>query len=64
MFDYFGNEIDFSLKAVSVLNWKNVARPKNEKRFLTSKFRLFATETVFMQSEICSVLTFQTLIGN
>ena len=34
IFDVFGTEMDFSLKIVSVLNWKTVAKPKKkEKKF-------------------------------
>ena len=62
MFDYFGNEIDFYSE--KWLSYELEKRCQTKERFLTSKFRLFATETVLMQSEVSSVLTFQTLIGN
>ena len=47
MFDFLELSLILSLKAVSVLNWKNVAGSKNR---LSSKFWLLLTETV---SEVC-----------
>ena len=46
----------FSLKDVSGLNWKNLARHKNRRKFLNSIFCLGAIETVFYSLKPVSVL--------
>ena len=55
MLNLLETEMVVSLEAVSDLHWKNVAR--NENQFLSVKYCLLATETVF-QYDMFSFLKF------
>ena len=70
MFDFFKLRWIFSLKAISVLNWRDVARSKKRTSFLTFKFcfwqpRWFLVETWFSLKSF-KPARFETfkLIGN